>query len=393
VTHQRVGCLVVLVVLVGLVAGCVAPSAGGPGGPPPARSGRLGTSGGRDLAGSFASGAPGRQSERSPDGAPPVGPDFVPPGLVGTDWLAPGATHAWVAGIAGSGERLRIPGDELPIEARDGLVVSIGPRSGVSGSVVRVRDIATGRVVTEVARPEEVDLGLLAGDRLVIAGHDPLKGGVDPGVVSVSLADGSVSVLIAPGPLPDGWSGDAARTLSASPSGRTIASGLCTADRCAIDVIDVSTGSGRRIAASTEAFPGPMTDDVLIVARDDLSGIAALDLATGAQLWQRGGAEFGHAYMTSDGRYVLSYLDHRDPWRFRLSVIDPRTNEERVALEADPNEGLNLWPDLSNDDLAVIGVGGRFEDLAQGSPVVHARVLDLASGAFVPGGISILVGR
>jgi hypothetical protein len=136
-----------------------------------------------------------------------------------------------------------------------------------------------------------------------------------------------------------------------------------------------------------------MSDDVLIVAHDDLSGIAALDIATGEQLWQRSGAEFQHAYMTSDGRYVLSYLDHRDPWRFRVAVIDPRTNDERVVLETDPNEGLTLWPDLSSDDLAVIGTGGRFEDVAQGSTVVHARVLDLASGEFVPGGISIHVGR
>jgi hypothetical protein len=390
VTRRRVGCLVVLA---GLAAGCVAPSVGGPGGPPTDRAGRVQVPGGGGSAASSPGVEQTQGGERTPGSASPIGPGFVPPGLAGTNWLAPGATRAWVAGVAGSSERLRLPEDELPVEARGGLVVSVAPRPGEHGSVVRIRDIATGRVVTEVTRPENVDLSVLVGDRLVIAGHDPVGTGVDPGVVSVSLADGSVSELIAPGPLPEGWAGSAARTLVASPSGRTIASGLCLADRCAIDVIDASSGSVRRIAASIEAFPGPMTDDVLIVARDDLSGVAALDIASGEQLWQRGGAEFQHAYMTSDGRYILSYLDHRDPWRFRVSVIDPRTNEERVVLEADPNEGQTLWPDLSSDGLAVIGVGGRFEDVAQGSAVVHARVLDLASEEFVPGGISILVGR
>jgi hypothetical protein len=366
VTRRRVGCLVVLA---GLAAGCVAPNVGGPAGPPTDPSGRL-------------------QVPAGDGSAAPVGPGFVPPGLVGTNWFAPGAAPAWVAGIAGSSERLELPESELPIEAGGGLVASVGPRSGEAGSIVRVREIATGRVVTEVTRPENVDLGLLAGDWLVIAGHDP----VEPSV-SVSLVDGSVRELIAAGPLPDGWSGSAARTLAASPSGRTIASGLCLEDRCAIDIIEPSSGSVRRIAASIEAFPGPMTDEVLIVARDDLSGVAALEITSGEQLWQRSGAEFQHAYVTSDGRYVLSYLDHREPWRFRVSVIDPRTNEERVVLEADPNEGLTLWPDLSSDGLAAIGVGGRFEDVAQGSALVRARVLDLASGELVPGGISILVGR
>jgi len=334
-----------------------------------------------------------RPAASFPGGGPSIGSGFVPPGLVGTDWVAPSGGTDWVAGIAGSEDRLPIPEGELPIEARDGLAVSVSARVGEPGSVVRVRDIAGGLLVAEVARPEEVDRAFVVGDRLVVAGHDPVEPGLDPGIVSISLVDGSVVELIAPGPLPDGWIGSAARTLAASPSGRTIASGLCLADRCAIDVVEPSSGSVRRIATSIEAFPGPMTDDVLVVGRDDLSRVAALDLASGELLWERTGAEFQHAYMTAGGRYVLSYLDHGNPWRFRVSVIDPRTNDERVVLEADPNEGLTLWPDLSRDDLAVIGVGGRFADAAQGSAVVHARVLDLVSGTFIPGGISIVVGR
>jgi hypothetical protein len=88
---------------------------------------------------------------------------------------------------------------------------------------------------------------------------------------------------------------------------------------------------------------------------------------------------------------VLSYIDHRDPWRFVVSVVDPLTGEERVVLERDPNDGLRLWPALSGDAFAVLGSGGRFEDVSQGSRVVRASVLDLATGRLVPGGVAIVV--
>ncbi len=335
-------------------------------------------------------GAPGGASSPSAPASSHEAPS-APPGLVGKPWLAATAQGSWIVGIVGSDARLAVAAGELPIASADGLVASAAIRSDQTGSTVRVRAIASGRLVTEIDRPENVSSAVFVGDRLIVAGHDPLRVASDPGVVSISLADGSVSTLVEPGPLPNGWAGSAARSLVASQSGRTVVSGLCLASRCAIDVLDTDGGPARRIVDEVDAFPALVTDDTLIAGPDDLSTLEALDLATGREAWRREGAEFQYSYLTSDGRLVLSYIDHREPWRFVVSVIDPRTNDERVVLRRDPGDGLTLWPGLSGDDLAVLGTGGRFEDVSAATPVVRASLLDLATGRLVPGGVSIPV--
>ncbi len=365
-----------LVAIAGLAAACVAPTVGGPGGPP---------------SGQPASPGPPTTAPSARPTAPPPGPASMPPGLAGTSWVAPGPAGSWVAGITGSEHRLAIPDGELPIEAAGGLVASVAHREDQSGSTLRVRDIASERLISEVSRDENISSVVFVGDRILAAGHDPVRTGVDPGVVAISLADGSATQLIEPGPAPNGWTASVARSVIASPSGMTVASALCLMDRCALDVVEPASGSIRRVIDEIEAFPRLVTDDVLIVGADDLSRIEAYELETGRRLWERTGAEFQYGYLTSDGRYVLSYIDHREPWRFVVSVIDSLTGEERVLLERDPNEGLRLWPELSNDELAVLGTGGRFEDVSSGSPVVHASVLDLATGALDPGGFTIVV--
>lgn len=369
-----------LAALVGLLGACMAPGAGSPGG----------------AVGASSPGAGGSSSAASAASAaiqPPAGPPSVPPGLVGRTWAAPGAGGGWVAGILGRESRLEIPAGELPIRATNGLVATAAFRTDQTGSTLRVREIASGRVLTELPRPENIGSGVFAGDRLLVSGHDPARTDVDPGVAAISLADGAVSQVIEPGPLPDGWTGSGARALIGSPSGRTVVSSLCANGRCALDVIDPASGSVRRLIDEVGGSPIALSDEVVIVVADDQSQLEAFDLATGRRLWQRTGAEFQYGYVTSDGRYVLSYLDHREPWRFIVSIIDARTNDERVVLARDPADGLVLWPELSGDEQAVLGVGGRFEDVSQGSPVVRADLLDLASGALVQGGITLVVSR
>jgi hypothetical protein len=334
---------------------------------------------------------------RAPGGASPPsapassnGAPSAPPGLVGKPWLAATARGSWVVGVVGSDARLALTAGELPVASADGLVASAAIRSDQTGSTVRVREIASGRLLAEIDRPGNVSSAVFVGDRLIVAGHDPMPAG-DPGVASISLADGSVSTLVEPGPLPAGWVGSAARSLVISRSGRTVVSGLCLAGRCAIDVIDTAGGLTQRIVDEVDAFPALATDDVLIAGPDDGSSLEALDLATGRETWRREEAEFQYSYLTSDGRLVLSYIDHREPWSFVVSVIDPQTNDERVVLRRDPGDGLTLWPGLSGDDLAVLGTGGRFEDVSTAAPTVRASLLDLATGRLVPGGISIPV--
>lgn len=373
------------VAIAGLLAACVGPTTGGPGGAP------SGVPGG--PAGSATpSPSPGTTSAPpEPATAPGIGQDLTPPGLVGRSWVTRAPDGSPVAGITGSRHRLTLPADELPIEAAGGLVASVLRREDGTGSTLRVRDIASGDLVVEAARPEEVDSAVFVGDRIVIAGHDPLGAGTDPGLAAVSLADGATTRLLASGPAPDGWTDGAARSVVASPTGRTLVSGLCLMDRCALDVIDPAGGTARRLVDDVEAFPRALTDEVVILASDDLARLEAYDLATGRRLWERSGAEFQYGYPTSSGGYVLSYVDHGDPWRFVVAVLDPPTGAERVVFEADPNDGLRLWPALSGDAFAVLGTDGRFEDVSQASPVVRASVLDLATGRLVPGGVTIVV--
>jgi len=379
----RVPTALALVALVGLVGGCLAPGAGSSG----ATGGTPGGPGAAPAGGPV--GSPGTGSSGTP-----AGPDAaVPPGLAGRTWTAPAPAGGWVAGLLGSTNRLVIPPGELPLRAVDGRVATVALRADQTGSTVRVREVTSGRVLAELARSENISSAVFSAGQLLVAGHDPVRTGVDPGVAAISLEDGNVAQVIEPGPLPDGWTGSAARTLVGSPSGRTVVSGLCAAGRCALDLIEPVNGTVRRLVDELAGFPVALSDEVVIVVADDQSRLEAYDLAGGQQLWQRTGAEFQYGYVTSDGRYVLSYLDHREPWRFVVSVIDPRTNDERVVLARDPAEGLVLWPDLSGDEQAVLGAGGRFEDVSQGSPVVRADLLDLAGGALTRGGITVVIGR
>lgn len=373
----------IAVAVAGLVGACVGPSTGAPGGPD-------GPPGGPTTPPLPPSSEPTAASpETLPD--PGGGAPSTPPGLAGRSWVAPGQDGASVAGITGTAHRLAIPAGEVPIAASRGLVATVVHGDDATGSTVRVRDIVSGRLVVEASRPEEVDSGVLVGDRILVAGHDAVRTGVDPGLVAISLVDGGATQLIEPGPAPDGWSESAGRSIVASPSGRGLVSGLCLADRCVLDVIDPGAAAVRRLVDEAEGFPRAATDEVAIVGSDDLARLRAYDLATGRLLWERSGAEFQYGYPTSDGGYVLSYVDHRDPWRFVVAVVDPRTGDERVVLGGDPNDGLRLWPGLSTDAVAVLGAGGRFEDVSQASPVVRAATLDLATGRFVPGGVTIVV--
>ena len=345
------------IVVAALAAACVAPTVGSPGGPP--------------------ADGPGRPS--------------LPPGLAAKTWIAGMPSGRAVAGVSGGPERLTLPEGDLPLAATAGRVASATSYADGSGSVLRVREIASGQLIAEVARPEDLGSAVFLDDRLLAAGNDPARPGTDPGIIAVSLVDGSVTQLVGSGPVLNGWTGSVARTLAVSPSGRTVISGLCLIDRCAIDVLDPQSGSVRRLIDEIDAFPGPITDDVVIVGSDQSSDIAAYDLATGTRLWQRTGAEFQYSYTTSDGHLVQSYIDHGGPYVFTVSVIDPRTNDERIVLRRDVAEGLTLWPELSADDGAVLGTGGRFGDVSQSNPVVRAALLDLATGDLVPGGIVIAV--
>ncbi|MFM2106925.1 MAG: hypothetical protein RL338_1957, partial [Chloroflexota bacterium] len=237
---------------------------------------------------------------------------------------------------------------------------------------------------------EEVLVGAFAGGSLVVGGHLPGTSGRDPGLAAISVADGSVERLIEPAALP-GWDGDVARTVGISRSGRTIVSGACIPERCALDLVDPASGDVRRIVEAIDAFPGIVTDEVVVVGDAESTWIAALDLATGERRWGRGDGEFQHGYATPDGLLVQAVVRPADG-TFSLELIDPVTGSGRPVIVRDVAEGLALWPELSTGRTAVVGTGATFADAAVAGGPVSAAAVDLASGALSPGAVSIDLG-
>ena len=305
--------------------------------------------------------------------------DALPPGLVGKSWFSEATNGGWLAGRFGKPGVIDLPPAEHPLAGAGGRIVTATWETDLS-TTLRVRDLATG-TVAELGRPESIVTGVLVGDELVAGPADRPGTGGDPGLVAISLPGGTARQLIAPGPAPNGWTGDLTRTVSRSPSGKSVASGLCGSGRCAADVVDVASGVTRRVVEdAVDLYPGPSTDDVLIAGSGDSARLVAFDVASGNELWARSDAEFDAYYLTADGRLILAYQDFTGPGVFRVSVIDPRSNAERVLLERDPNEGLALWPELSTDGVAAVATGGPFGVAAIHSPVVLVHFLDLTTG-------------
>lgn len=317
--------------------------------------------------------------------------DRVPPGLAGIAWVAWGPGGEVVAGTTGAPGRLRLAGSERPLAVGDGLLATVvsSPEAGV-GSRVVIRTLPEGRAVATADLPEEVLVGAFAGGSLVVGGHLPGTTGRDPGLAAISVADGSVRRLIEPAEL-QGWDGDVARTVGISRSGRTIVSGTCIPERCALDLVDAASGGVRRIVDAVDAFPGIVTDEVVVIGDAESTWIAGLDLATGERRWGRGDGEFQHGYATPDGLLVQAIARPAEG-TFSLELIDPVTGSGRPVIVRDVAEGLALWPELSSGRTAVVGTGATFADAAIGGAPVSAAAVDLETGALSPGAVTLDLG-
>ncbi len=357
VVRSRLMRFLVLAVVALLAAGCVATPDGGAGGP-------------------------GKEKRSPAPSAGSSGLTAIPPGLVGKAWVADVEPYGhWVAGRLGKPGRIEIDGQEHPIAAHDDWLVS-ATWAADGSTTLRVRDLASGQLTREIGRPETVVAGVIIGDELVPGVNLASGSPDDPGLVSISLTDAAVRQLIPPGPLPEGWTGDVSRTVAASPTGRSVVSGLCGLGHCAADIVDLATLETHRVFGDTsDLYVGPSADSVVLAGSADSSRLVAFDASSGRQLWARDNAEFQNRYVTTDGRLVLSYID-RATDVFRVSVIDPQSNAERMLLERDPNEDLALWPEFSTDTTAAIGIGGPLEASADQRPVTPVRLLDLATGDF-----------
>ena len=236
----------------------------------------------------------------------------------------------------------------------------------------------------------------MSGGTVYLSGDTSLTGPADAGVQAVSLVDGKVSDLIAPGTAPADATSFVTRSgLVLSPSGARLGSGLCEMERCWIDVVDLATGARTTPIRGQEGFLTALSEDTLYTLNDARSHLRALDAQTGSVLWSLEESEIGGMYPTSDGsRLIVAYSASNGEGAptFTVASADARTGALQRLLERPTDTSIyNLFGDLSNDRFAVIGPGTRLGDGLAG---VRARLaltlLDVRSGAALADAVTLV---
>lgn len=273
--------------------------------------------------------------------------------------------------------------------------------TGAAGSLLVVRDIATGRQVVRLERPEMVGTAVFAGGSLYFTGSR-VDSYADPGVSAVDLVDLNVREVIPPTTWPVEWNGTGSRNqLRVSPTGATVGAPACGPagpggpKRCFIDIIDVTSGTVTRPVTDIPLYLWDVNDTTLFAVPDERTLVAAFDRQTGGQRWQADAAEFVDHYPTSDGRtYVVTFVVPGDgagtPSSWVLAAIDTADGNVREVYRVG-DEPRTLWPELSDDRFAVVGrvnalLSGTF---GNGRLSVSADVVELATGQVFPAALTI----
>ena len=264
-----------------------------------------------------------------------------------------------------------LPSDEIALTATATSVVSVRYGNGGLVSTVRVRDLADGRLRASVDRPGTVASAVVVGSVVYVTG-DNGTGGSDAGVQAISVVDGSVRDVIAPGPAPAGATGPVTRNqLRLDPSGTVLGSPLCSGDQCTVDVVDLASGARTTPVRNAKGFLVALTNRTIYLANDTSTSLDALDAATGAQRWHLGDIQLTGVLPTSDGaRVLLSYLPAggNGAMTFTLASADASRGTLQVLLQRPADTDVpTFYPNLSNDRFAVIGSGGSLGDLLGGT--------------------------
>jgi hypothetical protein len=340
-----------------------------------------------------------------PTGAPTASPEATPPTAQGlppelrqASWV--GATGAWgtLAGTLAN-DYLPLPDEELPLEARDGLVLTQNPAYGTS---LLLRTIGGGGLLFAVETPG-VALAAQIGDTVVyVAGPRPAAAGqTEPfereiaGVWRITR-DGRVTEVLAPRPVPPQWGDEeVARGLRLSPSGDTLAStvrhgrwrGVATGFSCELEVITTADGV-RHLASDT----GPViaaTDLVVVVARtmDDAPGdtrvaLTAFDVDNGDQLWTQVLDSAGNVFFVADGvDMAVEYRTPGEPPDSRtVALITLASGQMADVMAWRQGAGRFLWGHLSGGRWAVFGPAPQVDSaLVDGDGRTVITLLDLTT--------------
>jgi hypothetical protein len=307
----------------------------------------------------------------------------VPQELVARDWLAevadtaPGADGGSLseAGTLGSTARLILPPAEHGLAVGAGLVATASATPG--GSILRIRDIASGAVRRSVEVGQRVANAVLVGQLLLWSGWADAGHAIDGGVMSLDLGDAASTpqAIVAPGLSLKAFGPEAGRGLfHASSTGRTVVSSVGAGASTHVDVIDVATRT--RVATLEDEIVLAITDDAAVVLR--ASGIAKVDLRSGATQWSSAtGRVF--AVLADPGRVVVAF-DHGDQYVIAAITDDGVVRDLKVQTGLARGHVQYLAPELSTPDKLVL-----LPDVALGAALAaHATpsavVLDPSTG-------------
>jgi hypothetical protein len=319
---------------------------------------------------------------------------LLPAGLEDRGWVAEIGVQRWIAGSL-SGRILLLPPDEIGLAATATVVVSVRYGPGGRTSTVRIRDLEGGRLRATVDRPGTISSAVVAGTQAYVTGDDGSGGSTDTGVQSISIDDGSVRDVIPAGPAPAEISGPVTRAqLRLDPAGRVLGSGLCAADRCSVDLVDLSSGVRSTPVHNGHGFLVAFAGRVLYFVNDTSTQLDALDAVSGALLWHLEDVQLGGALPSADGsRVTLAYQPTTRTGGpvFTLASADAATGALAVLLRRPADTDVPaFFPGLSGDRFAVISSGGSLGDLLGGVLRNAALTLvDARTGAVQPGTLTL----
>lgn len=341
-----------------------------------------------------------------PQVTPPSPPALLPlpEGLTNRTWvtLSPVEGVGYVAGTLDGRARLVLPEGESPLAASDGRVLSVryGPvaASGLAtSSTVIVRDVASGKVIVEVELPGAISNGVMDADTAYVAAEYTEVPGEVPAVDAISLADGSVREVISPRVIAvdpkdqNPWNAvHRGPRLVLSPSGTTLGSCVWLKNLCAIETLDLGTGTLTRAVTGIPAGLGLLSEAVLVAVGD--GNTSGYDAATGKLLWTLDGARAMSAYLSSDASTLI--LAYENESGNAVVSVDLRSGARRELLRTPNGETPpHLWAEASNDLYAVlVPYGGDHrppEEVLAGAGSVLADLLDLSTGKIEPAALRV----
>lgn len=292
-------------------------------------------------------------------------PGVLPDELRDATWLVE-LEGGFVAGVLG-GPTLELPAHEIGLAGKRGLVVSAATES--QSSVVFVRDIASGEVLTSFDVDFMIDRAILAGDSVFVTGH---AGDRDAGLWRLPLEGGEAIPLV---------EGDASMSnpgrpsILISPSDNVVGSSLCVFDECVTDVADLRSGARFRLEGRGGLYL--LADEYVVLIDNRVLRALSFD---GEVKWSRefDGDIFGGLALDGNPSVLVTWQDGIDDRAaYRVLEISPDGSEREISVLTGPDAVLRLNGPLSVDGFGVLMPGYTMDEAVSAGFV---RILEFGTG-------------